>query len=148
MRVVDNCTDLLNKFQETRDLKDYLLMYKALPTTTFEYKGIELNAQQYNKCRSKKLQLDSLHREMNKVLNQDLKFHKIPINTLKYNLDYSMVGTQSCNGCIPVKGLKTLYLGFENEKMTSSVYLWLEAISAVKTSEYFKEKYIVETVKY
>ena len=73
---------------------------------------------------------------------------KKPINTLKYNLDYSMVGTQSCNGCIPVKGLKTLYLGFENEKMTSSVYLWLEAISAVKTSEYFREKYRVETVKY
>ena len=67
--------------------------------------------------------------------------NNIATSKLKYNMDYSIVGTQSCNGRIPVKGMKTLYLGFENQKMTSSVYLWLEAVSAVRTTEYFKEKY-------
>ena len=65
------------------------------------------------------------------------------IKTIKYNLDYSIVGTQSCNGRVPAKGLRTLYLGFENPKITSSVYLWLEALSTVETTEYFKEKYVL-----
>ena len=392
--IADDCVDLLNKYAETKDIKEYLLMYKSVPSLAFDYKGVDLTEQQYDKCRAKKLQIDSIHRVISKVLKDDLKQHKKaiakvtdrlvnaslsipfhakrgtnlsltasadnsftiklynadsrkqiynsglkndvqkeikitnsavyllelvskspiyvdlsllkdvekiedffevkevsvdtipssrgefraqkvdgvkmknlfqeprkitlrsqtksffsgssrsivalnlptgatdvmyslristsdsdrgddgeffdrtykryheirflglpvyestrtgnslirellsiseppreeeaycsmyvfksaadarqfqnekPINTLKYNLDYSIVGTQSCNGCIPVKGLKTLYLGFENEKMTSSVYLWLEAISAVKATEYFKEKYVVTTKQF
>ena len=42
---------------------------------------------------------------------------------LNYDVDYSTLGTQSCNGRIPAKGSKTIYLGFENERMRYANYL-------------------------
>lgn len=65
------------------------------------------------------------------------------VSTLKYNIDYSTLGTQSCNGRIPTMGLKTIYLGFENERMRYANYIWVEAVSALPKTEYFKEKYSV-----
>jgi len=62
---------------------------------------------------------------------------------LKYSVDYSTLGTQSCNGRIPAQGHKTVYLGFENERMRYNNYVWLEAVSAVPNTEYFKTKYTV-----
>ena len=59
-------------------------------------------------------------------------------STLSYNVDYSTMGTQSCNGRIPSKGYKTIYLGFLNERMRYNNYVWLEALSAVPHTEYFK----------
>ena len=63
---------------------------------------------------------------------------------LSYNVDYSTLGSQSCNGRIPAKGSKTIYLAFENERMRYNNYIWLEAISAVPTTEYFNTEYNVE----
>lgn len=63
---------------------------------------------------------------------------------LAYNVDYSTLGTQSCNGRIPSKGNKTIYLAFENERMRYNNYIWLEAVSAVPNTEYFKTKYSVK----
>lgn len=77
--------------------------------------------------------------EARKFQNDD-----ILVKDTKFNLDYSIVGTQSCNGRIPAAGYKTIYLGFENPKSTSSVYIWLEALTVVKTTECFKEKYTVK----
>ncbi len=57
---------------------------------------------------------------------------------LSYNIDYSTLGTQSCNGRIPAKGNKTIYLGFLNERMRYNNYVWLEAISSKTTNEYVK----------
>lgn len=65
-------------------------------------------------------------------------------NTLSYNIDYSKMGTQSCNDRIPAKGCKTIYLGFQNERMRYNNYVWLEAVSAVANNEYFREAYSVE----
>lgn len=65
----------------------------------------------------------------------------VPASELKYNVDYTTLGTQSCNGRIPAKGNKTIYLAFENERIRYNNYVWLEAVSAVPTTEYFKEKY-------
>lgn len=62
---------------------------------------------------------------------------------LKYHVDYSIMGTQSCNGRIPSRGCKTVYLGFENERMRYNNYVWLEGISAVPSTEYVKTKYSV-----
>lgn len=62
---------------------------------------------------------------------------------LSYNVDYSTMGTQSCNGCIPSKGYKTIYLGFLNERMRYNNYVWLEALSAVPHTEYFKPVFTV-----
>lgn len=62
---------------------------------------------------------------------------------LQYNVDYSTMGTQSCNGRIPSKGYKTIYLGFLNERMRYNNYVWLEAVSAVPNTEYFKTEYSV-----
>lgn len=42
---------------------------------------------------------------------------------LDYDVDCSTVGTQSCNGRIPVKGAKVIYLAFENERMRYTNYL-------------------------
>lgn len=64
-----------------------------------------------------------------------------PAAELKYNVDLSTFGTQSCNGRIPVKGKSTIYLGFENERFRYSNYLWLEVISSVPHTEYYQNKY-------
>lgn len=64
-----------------------------------------------------------------------------PAAELKYNVDLSAFGTQSCNGRIPVKGKSTIYLGFENERFRFSNYLWLEVISSVPHTEYYQNKY-------
>lgn len=65
-----------------------------------------------------------------------------PIDNLKYNLDYSTIGTQSCNGRIPARG-KTIYLGFENERMRYNNYVWLEAVSTISQTEYVRPKYTI-----
>ena len=62
---------------------------------------------------------------------------------LKYDVDCSTLGTQSCNGSIPAKGTKTLYLGFENERMRYTNYLWLEAVAAGPSTEYYTYKYTI-----
>lgn len=67
-----------------------------------------------------------------------------PIAELKYDVDYSTLGTQSCNGRIPANGAKTIYLGFENERMRYANYLWVEAVAVVPTTLYYKEKYTIE----
>ena len=64
-----------------------------------------------------------------------------PVSQLKYNVDLSLMGTQSCNGCIPIKGFKKIYLGFENERFRYSNYLWLEALSVTPKTEYYRIKY-------
>ena len=63
---------------------------------------------------------------------------------LNYDVDYSILGTQSCNGRIPVKGLKTIYLAFENERMRYTNYLWVEVEAVVPKTEYFTTKYSIE----
>lgn len=63
---------------------------------------------------------------------------------LNYDVDYSTLGTQSCNGRIPAKGAKTIYLGFENERMRYANYLWVEAEVIVPNTVYYTTKYSVE----
>ncbi len=65
-------------------------------------------------------------------------------STLSYNVDYSTMGTQSCNGRIPSKGYKTIYLGFLNERMRYNNYVWIEALSAVPHTEYIKPVFTVK----
>ena len=67
-----------------------------------------------------------------------------PVAELKYNVDLSKKGTQSCNDRIPTKGLRTLYFGFENTRVRYSVYLWLESLATMPTTEYYREKYKVK----
>lgn len=66
-----------------------------------------------------------------------------PVSQLKYNVDYSKQGTQSCNDRIPTKGVRTIYFGLENTRMRYSVYLWLESLATVPTTEYYKTTYTV-----
>ena len=63
---------------------------------------------------------------------------------LNYDVDYSTIGTQSCNGRIPVKGLKTIYLAFENERMRYTNYLWVEVEAVVPNTVYYRTKYSIE----
>lgn len=63
---------------------------------------------------------------------------------LKYNIDLSLMGTQSCNGRIPTKGLTKVYLGFDNERFRYSNYLWLEVLSVTPKAEYYRVKYTAE----
>ena len=65
-------------------------------------------------------------------------------STLKYDVDYSTVGTQSCNGRIPTNGASKLYLGFENVRMRYTNYLWVEAVAVVPTTEYYRTKYTID----
>lgn len=67
-----------------------------------------------------------------------------PISQLNYDVDYSTIGTQSCNGRIPTKGLKTIYLGFENERMRYTNYLWVEVEAVVPNTVYYRTKYSVD----
>lgn len=64
-------------------------------------------------------------------------------SALKYDLDYSTVGTQSCNGRIPANGATKLYLGFENVRVRYLNYLWVEAVAIVPTTEYYTIKYSI-----
>ena len=66
------------------------------------------------------------------------------VSLLNYDVDYSTVGTQSCNGRIPVKGLKTIYLGFENERMRYTNYLWVEVEAVVPNTVYYRTKYSID----
>ena len=65
-------------------------------------------------------------------------------SVLTYDVDYSTLGTQSCNGRIPVNGSKTIYLGFENERMRYTNYLWVEAVAVIPATVYHKEKYTIQ----
>lgn len=64
-----------------------------------------------------------------------------PVTELKYNVDLSKQGTQSCNDRIPTKGIKTIYFGFENTRIRYSVYLWLESLATMPTTEYYRMTY-------
>ena len=66
-----------------------------------------------------------------------------PASQLSYDVDYSTLGTQSCNGRIPAKGSKTIYLGFENERVRYANYLWVEADVVVPNTVYYTTKYTV-----
>ena len=63
---------------------------------------------------------------------------------LHYDVDYSTIGTQSCNGRIPAKGARTIYLAFENERVRYSNYIWIEVLTATPTTEYHTTKYTVD----
>ena len=65
-------------------------------------------------------------------------------SVLTYDVDYSTLGTQSCNGRIPANGSKTIYLGFENERMRYANYLWVEVVAVIPTTLYHKEKFSVK----
>ena len=67
-----------------------------------------------------------------------------PASQLSYDVDYSTLGTQSCNGRIPANGSKTIYLGFENERVRYTNYLWVEAEVVVPTTVYYTTKYSVK----
>lgn len=68
----------------------------------------------------------------------------VAISNLNYDVTYSTLGTQSCNGSIPTNGSKTIYLGFENERMRYANYLWVEAVGVVPTTEYYTTKYSIQ----
>ncbi|MDY2942384.1 MAG: hypothetical protein SOT07_01625 [Paludibacteraceae bacterium] len=68
---------------------------------------------------------------------------KLP-STLKYDVNYSTMGTQSCNGRIPTKGKSTIYLGFMNERVRFNNYVWLEASTIAPKTEYFNYKYTIK----
>lgn len=63
---------------------------------------------------------------------------------LQYDVDYSTLGTQSCNGRIPTKGARTIYLAFENERVRFTNYIWVEVLTATPTTEYHTTKYTLE----
>ena len=63
---------------------------------------------------------------------------------LQYDVEYSTMGTQSCNGRIPTKGAKTIYLAFENERVRYSNYIWVEVLTATPTTEYHTTKFTVD----
>lgn len=67
-----------------------------------------------------------------------------PASQLAYDVDYSTVGTQSCNGRIPVNGSKTIYLAFENERMRYSNYLWVEVEAVKPGSIYYTTRYTLK----
>lgn len=68
----------------------------------------------------------------------------VAMSRLNYDVTYSTLGTQSCNGSIPTNDSRTIYLGFENERMRYVNYLWVEAVGVVPTTEYYTTKYSVE----
>lgn len=59
----------------------------------------------------------------------------------EYNIDYSTVGTQSCNGRIRNQKNKPIYLCFTNDRFSTTVYIWLEAIATYPYMAYYKEQY-------
>lgn len=64
------------------------------------------------------------------------------VSSLDYDVDYSTVGTQSCNGRVSAKGARVIYLGFENERMRYTNYLWIEVDAVVPNTIYYHTKYV------
>lgn len=62
----------------------------------------------------------------------------------KYDVDQSQMGTQSCNGQLLHKGHKTIYLGFENERMRYDNYIWLEVAALKRLKTYARPVYIAK----
>ena len=62
--------------------------------------------------------------------------------TYRYDVDQSQMGTQSCNGQLLPKGNRTLYLGFENERMRYDNYIWIEIATLKHTKKYVRPVYI------
>lgn len=58
-----------------------------------------------------------------------------------YDVDQSQIGTQSCTGELRPKGHKTLYLGFENERLRYDNYIWLEVAALTHTTSYVRPVY-------
>ena len=67
-----------------------------------------------------------------------------PASQLAYDVDYSTIGSQSCNGRIPVNASKTIYLAFENERVRYSNYLWVEVEAVTPGSIYYTTKYTLK----
>ena len=63
---------------------------------------------------------------------------------LSYDVDYSTFGTQSCSGRIPVKGARTLYLAFENERVRYTNYIWIEVLTSTPSTEYHTTRYFLK----
>ena len=66
-----------------------------------------------------------------------------PTNQLSYDVNSSIMGMQSSNGRIPVKGRSVIYLGFENERTRYNNYVWVEVLAAKPINEYFKTEYYI-----
>lgn len=66
-----------------------------------------------------------------------------PTNQLSYDVNSSIMGMQSSNGRIPVKGRSVIYLGFENERTRYNNYVWVEVLAAKPINEYFKSEYYI-----
>lgn len=58
-----------------------------------------------------------------------------------YNLDASKQNTQSTNGYVPSEGLTSFYMGLDNSRFTTSIYVWLDVVAVVPTTKYYKEVY-------
>lgn len=63
------------------------------------------------------------------------------ITEINYDVDSSTVGTQSCNGRIPVNGSSKIYLSFINERMRFTNYIWVEASAVIPITEYYTYSY-------
>lgn len=63
---------------------------------------------------------------------------------LAYDVDYSTLGTQSCNGRIPTKGAKSIYLAFENERMRYANYIWVEVEAIIPNKVHYTTKYTLQ----
>lgn len=68
----------------------------------------------------------------------------IATDKLSYDVNSSIMGMQSSNGRIPVKGRSIIYLGFENERMRYNNYVWVEVLAAKPINEYFKSEYYID----
>ena len=68
----------------------------------------------------------------------------IATNKLSYDVNNSIMGMQSSNGRIPVKGRSVIYLGFENERVRYNNYVWVEVLASKTINEYFKSEYYID----
>ncbi len=65
-------------------------------------------------------------------------------STLRYDVNYSIVQTQSTNGAIPITNAKNAYLCFQNARAGANVYIWLEAVATVNVTRYYHNVYSVK----
>ena len=68
----------------------------------------------------------------------------IATDKLSYDVNNSIMGMQSSNGRIPVKGRSVIYLGFENERVRYNNYVWVEVLASKTINEYFKSEYYID----
>lgn len=147
LRISTNEADVVKAgaFAEKMDKEYQKIRFLGIPLVEVEHSSTNLFRELLNKTHPVREEDAYCNLYVFTDANQAKRFQEgAEVSSLKYNMDLTKQGTQSCNDRIKTKGVKTLYFGFDNPRLKYNIYLWLESVGTLSTTEYFKTTYELE----